>query len=258
MLVLRARQPETKPRSCGNQSAHESMFNRRLRVLSPAVRSSEPALPATAETNNCVRTLEREHEKQAVEQPHVRAKRFQRTLRHQIQLAKLSLKRDKVETQRQHNHLGALLNRPIKREYQRVAGSALRSDCLGDQRPVDAGGNADARSVDGTPKHRAGKMRTMPVPVAVTLPEKSRLIMVKPVKAGCAASIPVSSTATTTPLPVNGDLSAPTAVTPQAMPGVSAGIPSSVSGAMSFIGMTGAMASTAGSRATAWTSVLSR
>src|SRR6516162_3084451 len=62
MLVLRARQPETKPRSCGNQSAHESMFNRRLRVLSPAVRSSEPALPATAETNNCVRTLEREHE----------------------------------------------------------------------------------------------------------------------------------------------------------------------------------------------------
>ena len=66
MLVLRARQPETKPRSCGNQSAHESMFNRRLRVLSPAVRSSEPALPATAETNNCVRTLEREHERQAV------------------------------------------------------------------------------------------------------------------------------------------------------------------------------------------------
>jgi len=30
------------------------LFNRRLRVLSPAVRSSEPAPSAAAETNNCV------------------------------------------------------------------------------------------------------------------------------------------------------------------------------------------------------------
>jgi hypothetical protein len=43
--------PETKPRSCGNQSAHESLFNRRLRVLSPAVRTSEPTSSAAAETN---------------------------------------------------------------------------------------------------------------------------------------------------------------------------------------------------------------
>ena len=41
--------PETKPRSCGNQSAHESLFNRRLWVLSPAVRSSEPAPSVAAE-----------------------------------------------------------------------------------------------------------------------------------------------------------------------------------------------------------------
>src|SRR5438132_5084004 len=54
--------PETKPRSCGNQSAHESLFNRRLRVLSPAVRTSELAPSAAAETNNCVWTLESEHE----------------------------------------------------------------------------------------------------------------------------------------------------------------------------------------------------
>ena len=54
--------PETKPRSCGNQSAHESLFNRRLRVLSPAVRTSKPTSSAAAETNNCVRTLESEHE----------------------------------------------------------------------------------------------------------------------------------------------------------------------------------------------------
>jgi hypothetical protein len=41
--------PETKPRSCGNQPAHESLFNRRLRVLSPAVRTSKPTSSATAE-----------------------------------------------------------------------------------------------------------------------------------------------------------------------------------------------------------------
>jgi len=62
-LVLRERgSPETKPRSCGSQSAHESLFNRRLRVLSPAVRTSKPTSSAAAETNNCVRTLESEHE----------------------------------------------------------------------------------------------------------------------------------------------------------------------------------------------------
>src|SRR6516162_6365642 len=41
--------PETKPRSCGNQPAHESLFNRRLRVLYPAVRISDPTSSATAE-----------------------------------------------------------------------------------------------------------------------------------------------------------------------------------------------------------------
>jgi hypothetical protein len=41
--------PETKPRSCGSQPAHESLFNRRLRVLSPAVRNSKPAPSANAE-----------------------------------------------------------------------------------------------------------------------------------------------------------------------------------------------------------------
>src|SRR6516165_2328197 len=41
--------PETKPRSCGTQPAHESLFNRRLRVRSPAVRTSEPTSSATAE-----------------------------------------------------------------------------------------------------------------------------------------------------------------------------------------------------------------
>ena len=54
---------KTKPRSCGNQSADESLLNGRLRVLSPAVRTSEPTSSAAAETNNCVRTLESEHER---------------------------------------------------------------------------------------------------------------------------------------------------------------------------------------------------
>src|SRR5215813_12131443 len=55
--------PETKPRSCGNQPAHESLFNRRLRVLSPAVRTSKPTSSAAAGTNHRVRTLESEHER---------------------------------------------------------------------------------------------------------------------------------------------------------------------------------------------------
>src|ERR1700730_1846571 len=67
--------PETKPRSCGNQSAHESLFNRHLRVLSPAVRTSEPPPSATAETNNCVRTLDSEHESR-LRKNAVLAKRF--------------------------------------------------------------------------------------------------------------------------------------------------------------------------------------
>jgi hypothetical protein len=57
-----ATSPETKPRSCGNQPAHESLFNRRLRALSPTVRTFELTSSAAAETNNCVRTLESEHE----------------------------------------------------------------------------------------------------------------------------------------------------------------------------------------------------
>jgi len=49
-LSLERGSPETKPRSCGDQPAHESLFNRRLRVLSPAVRTSEPSSSAAAET----------------------------------------------------------------------------------------------------------------------------------------------------------------------------------------------------------------
>ena len=37
--------PETEPWSCGTQSAHESLFNRRLRVLSPAVRTNDRRSP---------------------------------------------------------------------------------------------------------------------------------------------------------------------------------------------------------------------
>src|SRR5215471_21609148 len=61
-LASRSRQPRTEPRSCGIQPAHESLFNRRLRILSPAVRTSKPAPSAAVETKNCVRTLESEHE----------------------------------------------------------------------------------------------------------------------------------------------------------------------------------------------------
>ncbi len=78
-------------------------------------------------------------------------------------------------------------------------------------------------------------------------------------KAGCDASMPVSRTATTTPAPVRGDVSAPTADTPQAVAvasvdGWSSGSPT---GWMSVVGMTGAMARTAGSRLSDRTSDLS-
>ena len=61
--IAPSRQPRTKPRSCGIQPAHESLFNRRLRILSPAVRTSQLTPSAPADTDNRVRTLESEHER---------------------------------------------------------------------------------------------------------------------------------------------------------------------------------------------------
>jgi hypothetical protein len=54
--------PETEPRSCGTQSAHESLFNRRLRVLSPAVRTNDGAVRGGG-VKNCAPPLESEHER---------------------------------------------------------------------------------------------------------------------------------------------------------------------------------------------------
>jgi hypothetical protein len=53
--------PETEPRSCGTQPAHESLFNRRLRVLSPAVRTTIGAVRSGG-VKNCALPLESEHE----------------------------------------------------------------------------------------------------------------------------------------------------------------------------------------------------
>ena len=53
--------PETEPRSCGTQPAHESLFNRRLRVLSPAVRTTIGAVRSGG-VKNCAPPLESEHE----------------------------------------------------------------------------------------------------------------------------------------------------------------------------------------------------
>ena len=68
-LASRPRQPQTKPRSCGIQPAHESLFNRRLRILSPAVRTPELTPSARADTNNRARTLESEHESRLLKNP---------------------------------------------------------------------------------------------------------------------------------------------------------------------------------------------
>ena len=60
-LDSRASSPETEPRSCGTQPAHESLFNRRLRVLSPAVRTTIGAVRSGG-VKNCALPLESEHE----------------------------------------------------------------------------------------------------------------------------------------------------------------------------------------------------
>lgn len=90
-------------------------------------------------------------------------------------------------------------------------------------------------------------------------PEKSAWVSSTPVNAGCDASMPVSRTATTTPAPVRDDLSAPTADTPHAVL-VACGVvwsSGSSTGWTSIVGMTGAMARTAGSRPSDRTSDLS-
>ena len=60
--------PETEPRSCGTQPAHESLFNRRLRVLSPAVRTNDRRSPRRR-SKNCAPPLESEHENSLARQP---------------------------------------------------------------------------------------------------------------------------------------------------------------------------------------------
>ena len=63
MLATRTRQPETKPRSCGSQPAHESLFNRRLWSLPPAVCACLfNRVPVLPETRVCVPPLDCEHE----------------------------------------------------------------------------------------------------------------------------------------------------------------------------------------------------
>ena len=83
------------------------------------------------------------------------------------------------------------------------------------------------------------------------LPLKSRATSSTPANAGCAASMPVSSTATVTPSPVNGLRSAPTAPMPQ-VPSVAAA--STASGSISRTGMVSATPMTCGSRRVSATS----
>jgi hypothetical protein len=54
---------ETKPRSCGNQPAHESLLNRRLSVLSPAVDAVQNhSAWAEPERRRLLKALDGEHE----------------------------------------------------------------------------------------------------------------------------------------------------------------------------------------------------
>ena len=54
---------ETKPRSCGNQPAHESLLNRRLTALPPAVDAVQKhSAWAQPECRRLIKTLDGEHE----------------------------------------------------------------------------------------------------------------------------------------------------------------------------------------------------
>ena len=78
-------------------------------------------------------------------------------------------------------------------------------------------------------------------------PVKSRSTMVTPANAACAASMPVSRTATAMPAPVKGEVSALTALTPQvavAAAGVAVTSRASPIGAIRRIGIDGATART--------------
>jgi hypothetical protein len=70
MLASRARQPETKPRSCGRQSAYESLFNRRLQLLPPTLGVSlliqHPAAPVRL---TLASGLDCEHESRSLKNP---------------------------------------------------------------------------------------------------------------------------------------------------------------------------------------------
>jgi hypothetical protein len=59
--ILERGSPETKPRSCGNQPAHESLFNRRLRGPVSCAAHQKPAHPL-ARTNIYALNLDSEHE----------------------------------------------------------------------------------------------------------------------------------------------------------------------------------------------------
>jgi hypothetical protein len=67
-LATRRGSPETNPRSCGSQTAHESLFNRRLGAPSPASRFAicHP-LRRTLETRQPAQGLDREHESRMLE-----------------------------------------------------------------------------------------------------------------------------------------------------------------------------------------------
>ena len=61
---------KTKPRSCGNQPAHESLLNRRLSVLSPAVDAVQNhSVWAQPERRRLLKALDGEHESRLLKKP---------------------------------------------------------------------------------------------------------------------------------------------------------------------------------------------
>ncbi len=152
-----------------------------------------------------------------------------------------------VHPQRHRDDVGALVDGPLDGVDDLVAGAAVAAEHLADEGLGDARRHADARVLDVAAEDRAGAVRAVTVLVAVAVAGEVRSTRVTPAKAAWAESMPVSSTATAMPAPVNGEVSARTALMPQvavAADGVAVTSLGSPIGAMSRIGIAGAMART--------------
>src|ERR1700731_2008486 len=95
--------PETEPRSCGTQSAYESLFNRRLRVLSPAVRTNDRRSPRRRSEKLARRPLKANMRAVCFSNRPFGVKRFQTIHHHSVDVARGLVLLSGISTRLFHN-----------------------------------------------------------------------------------------------------------------------------------------------------------